>query len=219
MKKFAKLTALVLVLALALSLTAFAAGDDKPVITPEDGPVSFVTEGEYAYQMMNVNFTNAAIQDGRDYMIWVVAATTVEGETVYIPTQSSILYIGQGTASGTTFTFSGVFPKAMNDCAVMISGPGLMDIDTADGSQDGLYTLATIKMPYILGDADMNGMIDAVDALLILQYRAGIDGAELTSAGLQAADANADGYVDAVDALSILQYRAGLIDSLPPEGE
>ena len=216
MKKSVKILAMVLVMTLVLSLTAFAAGA-KPTIVPVEG--ADVTFTDNTCTVMNVSFANSAIQDGEQYVVWVVAATVVEGETVYIPTESSILYIGQAAASGTTFTFEGVYPREIKNGAVMISGAGMKEIDGEDGNQEGLYTLATIEIPYILGDADMNGYIDAVDALLILQYRAGVEGAELTDAGKLAADADMNGYIDAVDALSILQYRAGVIDSLPPKGE
>ena len=204
MKKFMKALALVLVMTLALSLTAFAAGAD-PVIDPTDGPVSFITEGEYAYQMMNVNFTNSAIQDGKDYMIWVIAA---DEDGAYIPTQSSILYIGQAAASGTTFTFNGVYPKEIRNGAVMISGAGMKEIDTEDGNQEGLYTLATIKIPYVLGDVDLDGSITASDAAAVLRMVAGSFD-DPTEAQRLAADADGDGSVTASDAARLLRHVAG----------
>ena len=204
MKKLMKILAAVLAMTLVLSLTAFAAGA-KPTIDPTPGPVTFTDE---TCTVMNVSFTNAAIQDGKQYMIWVVAATVAEGETVYIPTEDSILYIGQAAASGTTFTFNGVYPKAIQNGAVMISGPGMMDIDTADGSKDGLYTLATINIPYILGDVDMDGSITASDAAAILRMVAGSFD-DPTEAQRLAADADGDGSVTASDAARLLRHVAG----------
>lgn len=203
MKKLAKVLAMVLVMSLMLSLTAFAA-DDKPTIDPTPGPVTFTDE---TCTVMNVSFTNAAIQNGKDYMIWVLAATKDGEDTVYIPTQSSILYIGQATASGTTFTFNGVFPKEIADSAVMISGPGIEAIDTVDGCKDGLYTLATIKVPYKLGDVDLDGDITAADAVMLNKHLAGGD--QLTGTNKLAADIDKDGDITAADAVRLNKYLAG----------
>lgn len=203
MKKLMKILAAVLAMTLILSLTAFAAGA-KPTIDPTPGPVTFTDE---TCTVMNVSFTNAAIQDGKEYMVWVIAATKVEGETVYIPTEDSILYIGQAAASGTTFTFNGVYPKAIQNGAVMISGPGMLDIDTADGSKDGLYTLATINIPYIVGDVDLDGDITAADAVMLNKHLAG--GEQLTETNRLAADIDGDGDITAADAVRLNKYLAG----------
>ena len=203
MKKLMKILAMVLAMSLLLSLTAFAAGD-KPVIDPTPGPVTFTDE---TCTVMNVSFTNAAIQSGKDYMIWVIAATKDGDDTVYIPTQSSILYIGQGTASGTTFTFNGVYPKEISNCAVMISGPGIEAIDTQDGSRDGLYTLATVTVPYKLGDIDSDGDITAADAVMLNKHLAGGD--QLEGTARLAGDIDKDGEITAADAVRLNKYLAG----------
>ena len=62
------------------------------------------------------------------------------------------------------------------------------------------------------GDVNCNGSVDSVDALLVLQYNAGLVGG-LPCLG--AANVNDDGSITAIDAALILQYAAGLIDSLP----
>ena len=58
------------------------------------------------------------------------------------------------------------------------------------------------------GDADCNGLVNAVDAVWVLQFGAGMIS---HVACLQAADANRDGRVNAVDAALILQFGAGLL--------
>lgn len=202
MKKFLKVFAMVLILALALSMTAAAAAPgDKPTITPTPGPVTFTDD---TCTIMNVEFTNAALQNGKEYMIWVIAA---DADGKYIPTASSILYIGQAAASGTTFTFNGVYPKEIADSAVMLSGPGLEAIDTADGVQDGLYTLATIKVPYKLGDVDLDGDITGADAVLMNKHLAGGD--QLTGTNKLAADIDKDGDITGADAVRLNKYLAG----------
>jgi hypothetical protein len=63
------------------------------------------------------------------------------------------------------------------------------------------------------GDANCNGLVNAVDAALILQFGAGLT-ASLPCR--DAADVNGDGLVNAIDASLVLQFDAGLLDHLPP---
>ena len=64
------------------------------------------------------------------------------------------------------------------------------------------------------GDADCSGVTDSEDALLVLQYDAGL----LESGVLcpKAADTNANFLIGAGDAALILEFTAGLLMSLPP---
>jgi beta-galactosidase len=59
-----------------------------------------------------------------------------------------------------------------------------------------------------LGDANGDGSIDIVDALLIAQYYVGLDPADFITGN---ADTNCDGSIDIVDALLVAQYYVGLI--------
>ncbi len=62
--------------------------------------------------------------------------------------------------------------------------------------------------PPLLGDADCSGHVDSRDALLVLQFEAGL----LDSLPCpDLADVNSDGQVDSVDAGLIKQIDAGLI--------
>ena len=64
------------------------------------------------------------------------------------------------------------------------------------------------------GDANCNGVINSIDATLILQFDAGLVDS-LQCPGF--ADVNWDHHVNAVDATIILQIGAGLLDGpLPP---
>lgn len=67
--------------------------------------------------------------------------------------------------------------------------------------------------PKATGDVNDDRRVDSVDALLILQFDAGVLGT-LSSPGN--ADANGDGRVNSIDAALVLQFTAGLLDSLPP---
>lgn len=61
------------------------------------------------------------------------------------------------------------------------------------------------------GDANGNGSVNSLDALLILQLDAGLISSVPSP---ENADANGDGSVNSLDALLILQFDAGLIGSL-----
>ncbi len=62
-----------------------------------------------------------------------------------------------------------------------------------------------------VGDANGDGLVNSIDAALVLQFTAG-----LTSSIHPSADANQDEQVNAIDATLILQYVAGLLSHLPP---
>ena len=64
----------------------------------------------------------------------------------------------------------------------------------------------------LVGDADLNGVVEATDALLTL--RASMELMTLEARGLFAADINGNGYADAEDALSIMRYSMELMDTL-----
>lgn len=61
------------------------------------------------------------------------------------------------------------------------------------------------------GDANCDGVVNSIDAALVLQYVAAL----VPSLGCQdAADANGSGAINSIDAFLVLQYNAGLIDNL-----
>jgi hypothetical protein len=67
----------------------------------------------------------------------------------------------------------------------------------------------------LLGDADNNGEVNTMDALLVLQYYTGaITESDLV---LGVCDVDGDGIVNTLDALLILQFYTGAIDKFPIE--
>ena len=65
--------------------------------------------------------------------------------------------------------------------------------------------------PKLSGDVDGNGDVNAVDALLVLRFVAGLQSLPNMAVG----DVNCDGFADATDALLILRHVAGLPVVLP----
>ena len=59
------------------------------------------------------------------------------------------------------------------------------------------------------GDINFDSSVDAIDALLVLQYTVGYPNSNIDSLR---ADVNGDGQINATDALRILQYAIGLVD-------
>jgi ketosteroid isomerase-like protein len=67
----------------------------------------------------------------------------------------------------------------------------------------------------LLGDADSNGVVNALDASLVLQYYTGkIDESELN---LAVCELDGNGAVNALDASLILQHYTGKITQFPVE--
>lgn len=62
------------------------------------------------------------------------------------------------------------------------------------------------------GESLCDGVIDSIDALVVLQYSAGLIGSKPCA---DRADVNGDGLIDSLDAVLILQYAAGLLPKLP----
>lgn len=69
----------------------------------------------------------------------------------------------------------------------------------------------TESVDYLLGDVDDNKVIDAADALLVLQHAAKLT--TLDDVQSLAANVDTNDSIDAADALLILQYAAKIIDS------
>jgi hypothetical protein len=63
------------------------------------------------------------------------------------------------------------------------------------------------------GDVNCERHINSIDALLVLQFEAGLLGSLPCQ---QHADVNESGSADSVDALLVLQFTLGLLDTLPP---
>lgn len=123
-----------------------------------------------------------------------------------VPTQSNIRYIDQKEGGAVSFT---VYPSDLTtpgDYGVYVSSTNQAYTKVASFQ----VTDSWEKAPYILGDVDMDGDINSLDALLLLQFNAMM--VELNETQKQAADVNGDGTINSIDALVILQINAGIIN-------
>ena len=80
----------------------------------------------------------------------------------------------------------------------------------AAGSDHGSIDAAL--RPVDAGDADCDGLVTSIDAVVVLQADAGLLNSVFC---FGAADVNENGDLNALDAVLILQFVAGLIPSLP----
>lgn len=195
MKHGIRKLALVLVLALLLSTAALAAGatvEIKDVAT--GGSVAF-HEGSTT----QLTVTKSDAQEGGMYLVLVLAGKEDDG-TPLVPTASNILYINQTTAdSSESVTFDNVYPSAIKDSTVYLSGTGLT----------GLTKMGFIDLQVMLGDVNGDNIIDVGDAIVLLRYIAGLE-SEIGAEALAAADVNGDNIIDVGDAMELLRNIAGL---------
>ena len=85
---------------------------------------------------------------------------------------------------------------------------------TVDNIQESALYTAVVKKSVptaLLGDVDHSEEVDATDATLVLQYYAGIIGADSEGFDISVADVNTDTQIDAADATLILQLYSGII--------
>lgn len=159
-----------------------------------DGGVSTVYEGA---EKFTLSFTGSADQ----YVVFLLG----NGGTV--PTESNIEYIDQ-TGGMTTISFT-LFPYQMEvgEYNVYVSSTGGSYTKVASFS----VTDSWEEAPYTLGDVNMDGSIDVIDASLILRYAANLN--TLTDTQKAAADVNGNNSIDVIDASMVLRYAANLIDS------
>lgn len=137
---------------------------------------------------------------GEQYAVFLLKDSTV-------PTQGSIKYIDQTEGSSVKFT---VYPYNLGETGIYglyVSSTNMGYTKVAEFS----VTDSWEEAPYTLGDVNMDGSIDVIDASLILRYAANLN--TLTDTQKAAADVNGNNSIDVIDASMVLRYAANLIDS------
>lgn len=219
MKKLSAVLAIVLAVML-LTTAALAAGTQTtPVVyglSMESGySVSFKTaDGSVAGTATGIvgGSTGTVYKDaaklelsftgtpGEQYAVFLLKDSTV-------PTQGSIKYIDQTEGSSVKFT---VYPYDLGETGnygLYVSSTNMGYTKVAEFS----VTDSWEEAPYTLGDVNMDGSIDVIDASLILRYAANLN--TLTDTQKAAADVNGNNSIDVIDASMVLRYAANLIDS------
>ena len=215
MKKLLTGVSLVLVLALLLGVTAFAADvPTDPGIYGVELKAGFesVAYKVYTKEGAEVSATDATInnatekyyQNGEKLSFTLTGLTEGSFQLVLglsdgdVPTESNIKYIDQKTVSGGAVEFT-VYPKDL-------TGTITVKVYGSDGTKEVLSF--NYYQAYTLGDVDGLNAVDLNDAILIMRYLVGLE--ELD--GTQQLAANVDGAngVDLNDAIIIMRYLVGL---------
>ncbi|MDP8314635.1 MAG: FG-GAP-like repeat-containing protein [Candidatus Celaenobacter antarcticus] len=123
--------------------------------------------------------------------IWMAGSEPISGEDVLIWMKFSV-----------PDTATGFIPITLVDA---LFDTGVVPVELTSG---GINIVALIY-----GDVDFNGLVQAYDASMILQYLVGY--INLDDLQLSVADVSIDSTVSALDATLILQYGVGIIDTLP----
>ena len=219
MRKRIRMLAVALAAALLLTVPAFAADTQT-----EPGAYNVTVESGYTLELQTADGNKAesclAVVGGTTSTLYTGAVkftlgftgNTGEQYVVFllqgsevVPTQSNIRYIDQKEGGAISFT---VYPSELTtpgDYGVYVSSTNQAYTEVASFQ----VTDSWEKAPYILGDVDMNGSVNSMDALLLLQYKAML--VELNETQKLAADVNSDGEINSIDALTILQINAGII--------
>lgn len=94
-----------------------------------------------------------------------------------------------------------------NDVYLLVVNGAVFDNYGAEGAVLSVNINST-QVQKLLGDVNLDGIVNSIDAALILKYAAGM--AELSEKQLENGDFNGDGTVNSIDAASILKLVAGL---------
>lgn len=183
------------------TLTPQTANQDA--ITPTPVTINGKSQSFYA-NAERFTLTGPISGTGNQNLVFALKGDTAAlGTNTTIPTENNIVYIDQKAADGSAVTFS-IYPSALESGVTY----GIYVVGTSTS-----YTKVasfSYYAPYVLGDVNSDGKIEAVDALRVLRFLA--DQVELSSTEKLAADVNRDTKIEAVDALRILRYVAGQIE-------
>jgi len=135
---------------------------------------------------------------GKEYMVEIKVISAMIGQVTTSSFHAPIMV----TLNGKTVDDSDVMA---NSTAVYIYKTFICQGDVPPPETNGVY-----------GDADSSGKVDAIDAMVVLQYDVEI--IEDTEIDLSVADVDGDGSVNAIDAMLILQYDVEIINKFPVEG-
>lgn len=201
MKKWITCFFTVCLLAVALSVTAFAAGT---VETVTDGTAALTKNGT---DKVDVKYASA--ESGKEYLVLATNVALNLDKLSEDLTAEKIVYIDQKTAgaNGVEFTIN---PKELKTQSYYV----YMSSNATGG---GIGTLApvgtyTAKGPaYTLGDVDEDGKINSNDALEALKHS--VHKIVLKDDRFLAADVTRDGKVNSDDALDILKFAVHKIES------
>ena len=190
---------------------------------PIDEPVCFYCTAEDKYG----NYATATFIMEIDNALYAASISGLEEEDVFInadePVRLEVIYQARNEDNITLTWFYNEY---------MLSEKGtVLELETAHNGDivkcivnDGTLIEKSVTFyiveksdddKQLLGDLDNDGQITSFDALLILQFEAGV--IETNELDFSVGDVDHDGIITSFDASIILEYEAGIINSLPLE--
>lgn len=94
-----------------------------------------------------------------------------------------------------------------NDVYLLVANGAVFDNYGAEGATLSV-NITTEQTQKLLGDVNLDGFVNSIDAAMILRYEAGVT--DLSEKQLENGDYNGDGVVNSIDAAMILKQEAGL---------
>jgi len=162
-------------------------------------------------QQVNISAPQGTIARPLVIAFWLDATVFSSGET---PSQVRVFKDGT-VVPGCTGTPSTASPNPCVMTRSLLTGSQAGDVQITVLSSTASSWNFGVSEGGGTGDSNCDGVVDPVDALLVLQFDAGIIDSLSCEA---AADVNGDGVAGALDALLVLQFDAGIIPSLPAGG-
>lgn len=222
MRRRISIMLLALVLALSLSIPAFAddpeqgiynlnVTDTNVTITPVDASKNKVEKaatnpdgvtGDYypGAEGFQVEVTDAT--DGQ-YVLFVLKGNE------NAPTAGNLVYINQATPDNGTVTFETFYPTSLSPNTEYY----FFLTSESTGFSKASVGSFSYYMDYTPGDVDGDGAVNSDDALFILQITVGTIPNDTTDYIIKAADVDSNGFVNSDDALYVLQLTVGNIKS------
>ncbi|MBN1696660.1 MAG: SMP-30/gluconolactonase/LRE family protein [Spirochaetales bacterium] len=202
-------------------------GCPNGIITSNDGSKLYVSDSNRKYWMVYPINSDGSIGTGSVFFN-PGSGSTNDPDGMTIDEHGNLYFMGKGglwivSPSGEQLDFISI-PEFCSNITFGGSDGSVLYITC----QDKIYSLKTTVRganwaptatippsstpPGQIGDVNINGSIDIVDALLIAQYYVGLEPSNFEPA---LADVNCSGGIDIVDALLTARYYVGQIDSFP----
>ena len=164
-------------------------------ITMSNSPMTLSDPTSY-----DLTYSSTSIKSGEQYLVLMVATNDVSSTSpVYTITADNLIYINQTSSTSGSVTFKNVYPSAVADSVILLTG----------GSLTAPKMLAKIDAQGILGDVNYDNKVTVGDASDVLGNIVGKVKFDATQSAM--ADVNHDGKVTVGDASDILGYIVGKV--------
>lgn len=166
------------------------------------------------YYNVSVPFTvEVAAPSQMTFFVYdISAAAGDQNNEVVFSSTTPVGYINQygGEATG-TYDFK-LSTANYTDDSIIVVKIGGTDVAMPDAKS---FKLATEASEFDYGDVDHSGVVNAVDASLVMRYYIGTVAEDSLDLDLADAYDAGDDVINAIDASSIMRFYRGTVDSLP----